>query len=355
MNVAVYSKPFFPNMGGLEKNTLTLCLALGDLGHSVTLITETTAETGEDDRYPFQLVRSESARQIFRGIREADLLITNGGNIPLRSTLLGRLRGVSHGAIYHGFRGFETKGASAVRRATNALRRRLAQRASFNVFTGTHSKTETDVPEATAHVLLNPVDKWTQKFYTETSGRNEDGSPFLFAGRLIEGKGIFVLADALKRLDGSLSLHLIVAGEGRHESDFREQVNSLDSIKVTFAGRLTARDLVPLYERARALIVPSTTHKEGNPLVIAEALFAGTPVIASDQPPMIESVGDAGIIVEQGDVAELADAIRRLGTDEACYRRVTGQAEERAELFSYERYRGKLATVLHSSLSVNGP
>jgi glycosyltransferase involved in cell wall biosynthesis len=179
-----------------------------------------------------------------------------------------------------------------------------------------------------------------QSFYDgdERESRSSD-APFLFAGRLIEGKGIFVIARALERLDGEFATHVVIAGEGRDGKRLRKRMKGFSTIEVDFAGRLKTSELVDRYQEARALLVPSTTHKEGNPLVIAEAIYAGTPVIASDQPPMIESVGDAGMIVEQDNAQELAEAIRVLQTNPEAYRDKKKRAEARADLFSYDRYR----------------
>ncbi|MCS4199751.1 glycosyltransferase family 4 protein [Salinibacter ruber] len=346
MRIAVYSKPFFPQMGGLERNTLTLCSALTDLGHEICLITETAST--EEKSYSFPVVRTRSPYRIYDQLGGTDLLITNGGNVPLWAVVPAVARGLPYGMIYHGFRGFENEEYGVVNRLKNELRKSLAQKARVNVFTSTHSKEITNVPEERAHVLLNPVDKRMMELYkegTERGGSNKD-APFLFAGRLIEGKGILLLAEALKRLDGDQEFELIVAGEGRDEERFRSHVVKLETITVDIAGRLEADELIPLYQRAKALLVPTTTHLEGNPLVIAEALYAGTPVIASDQPPMIESVADAGIIVEQGDAAALASAIARANSDESYYQSLREAALDRGDMFGYDRYKNRVRNIM---------
>ncbi|MCS4174829.1 glycosyltransferase involved in cell wall biosynthesis [Salinibacter ruber] len=351
MRVVVYSGPFFPNMGGLERNTLTLCCALTDLGHEVTLLTETPAEDADD--YPFRVIRSRSIQTFYREVHGADFVITNGGNVPLRVATVAYLQGIPYGAIYHGFRGFEDESEEWGGRLKNRARRVLAEDAAVNIFTSTHSKEVTGLPETTSQVLLNPVDKRLQEWYDGDKDQDRVDAPFLFAGRIIEGKGVLVLADALQKLDGNRQLELVVAGEGRDEGRFRDRIQSLRTIDVTLTGRLDAGELVSLYQHVRALLVPTTTHDEGNPLVIAEALYAGTPVIASDQPPMIESVGDAGVIVEGGDAKALADAIARLDADDSYYASLREEAEARAQLFSYEGYRERLSDILPFTESVS--
>jgi len=195
-------------------------------------------------------------------------------------------------------------------------------------------------------VILNPVDKRMEPLYEKTPSDSAERPPLLFAGRIIKGKGVLVLMESLLHLDGSLELNVLIAGEGPAESEMRRRSRSLQTINVQFAGRLDSTELVNAYQQARALVVPSTTHKEGNPLVVAEALYAGTPVIASDQPPMVESVGDAGITVVQGDDQELAASIRHVYEDSSFYDSLCRNARERASLFTYRHYKEEIEEVL---------
>lgn len=64
-----------------------------------------------------------------------------------------------------------------------------------------------------------------------------------------------------------------------------------------------------------------TVRREGNPPVIAEAVSVGTPVVGSDQPPMVESIGDARVTFPSGDVVALTAQIERMLADET-YARV---------------------------------
>jgi glycosyltransferase involved in cell wall biosynthesis len=278
-------------------------------------------------------------------ISGVDLLIVNG-NISLRVHPISWVMGIPYATIYAKFTGYKREGKGVNKKIENLARKFIAENAHKNIFLSKYAEESSDLPEKANEVVFNPVDKWMQEFYNET-GREERSpkAPFLFAGRLIEGKGLFVLADALALLDGEVSFQLEVAGEGRDAERFRERTRSLSTIQVDLLGRLDNAALVECYQRARALILPSTTHKEGNPLVVAEALYAGTPVIASNQPPMIESVGDAGIIVKQGDAQALAEAMQKMKTNEEAYRYFRKEAEKRSDFFGYERYRDRIREV----------
>lgn len=346
MRVAVYSKPFFPKMGGLERNTLTLCLTLEELGHSVLLITETLSEKPDD--YPFSVMRTRSVWDICGALSGADLLIVNG-NVSLRIHPIAWVRRIPYAVVYHNFQGYRRRGRGLAVMLENSLRGAVARQAAFNIFTNTYAKERSGLPRNSTHVVLNPVDKRMQELYDGRGLRERKANaPFLFAGRIIEGKGVFVIAKALERLDGELRVRVVIAGEGRDENRLWKCTRDLSTIQVDFAGRLDAPELVEQYQKARALLVPSTTHKEGNPLVVAEAIYAGTPVIASDQPPMVESVGNAGIIVKQGSAEELAEAIRELQADPETYSDAKEHAEKRSNLFSYDRYRCQMQDIFGS-------
>jgi glycosyltransferase involved in cell wall biosynthesis len=345
MRIVVYSKPFFPHMGGLERNSLTLSLALTDLGHEVYLFTETCESDPADETYPFDVIRSQSLLDLFRLLRSSDLFLVNG-NVSLQTLPCALIQGISYGIIYHSYRGYRRSGSGMRTQIENRLRRFVAKQAAANIFTNSHARDRSGLPASRCHVILNPVDKRMEPLYEGVSSDSAEPSPLLFAGRIIEGKGVFVLLEALSHLDGSVSLDVVIAGEGPAEPEMRRRSESFETIDVQFTGRLDSTELVDVYQQARALVVPSTTHKEGNPLVVAESIFAGTPVIASDQPPMVESVGKAGIIVGQGDDQALAEGIRRVYKDDPFYHSLCREAQERRHLFGYQRYKEEINRVL---------
>jgi glycosyltransferase involved in cell wall biosynthesis len=289
-------------------------------------------------------VRTSSIVQIARLVRASDFVLVNGG-ISLRVHPIAFLLGLPFGAVYVNHKQFESSKEGVSDRMADLARLFLARRASINIFLSKYAAQNAPVPTRSSYVVRNTVDKEMQQHYNSVQKSRSLDAPFLFAGRIIRGKGIFVLARALEYLDGEISLRVIIAGEGRDEALLRKRTEDLETIDVAFAGRLDSADLVKLYQEARALLVPSTTHKEGNPLVIAEAIYAGTPVIASDQPPMVESVSDAGVIVTQNSAQELADAIRTFRNQPETYASRKEQAEYRSDLFGFDKYRKQMKSI----------
>ncbi|MGH9246393.1 MAG: glycosyltransferase family 4 protein [Acidimicrobiales bacterium] len=84
--------------------------------------------------------------------------------------------------------------------------------------------------------------------------------------------------------------------------------------RVERLGRIPRLDLDRLISGATALVYPSRYEGFGIPL--AEAMALGCPVIAADATALPEVVGDAGILVDPGDVEGWATAMLGLVDDE---------------------------------------
>ncbi len=124
-------------------------------------------------------------------------------------------------------------------------------------------------------------------------------------------KGIDRMLEAMPAvLTGVPTAHYLIVGDGEAGEDLAGEAARLRiADRVTFAG---ARADVPLMLAAADLFVlPSLT--EALPTVVAEAMAAGLPVVATrvgGTPEMVDS--DTGILVEPDDPAALARAVRLL-------------------------------------------
>jgi glycosyltransferase involved in cell wall biosynthesis len=161
-------------------------------------------------------------------------------------------------------------------------------------------------------------------------------------GRLEAQKGYDVLIRALSAVDGAT---LVLVGEGSERATL-EQLAS----KVGVAERvewLGWRDDARGYLRAFDVFAfPSRF--EGFPLAVLEALLARAAVVATDVGSIGEAVrhGETGLLVPRDDAAALADAIRKLLTDESLRRRL-GEQGRRLVL---ERFTAEHMTSAFESL-----
>jgi glycosyltransferase involved in cell wall biosynthesis len=171
----------------------------------------------------------------------------------------------------------------------------------------------------------------------------EKNSLFLFIGRLSPEKGALVAARAARLADVPIAF----CGDGRS----REAVVQANP-DAKMLGWIAKDELGSWMTRARCLVFPSLWY-EGYPLVVADALRAGVPVIVSKSSIAASSISDGvnGIHVAAGDIRAWAEAMTRLNSDDLVHR--FGQAAFRAgkQLLDYDEYMSRLMGIYEKALS----
>ncbi|MBA2448594.1 MAG: glycosyltransferase family 4 protein [Chloroflexi bacterium] len=125
--------------------------------------------------------------------------------------------------------------------------------------------------------------------------------------------------------------------------------------RVRVHGRVSSERLADLYRQADALALAST--HEGYGMVLAEALAAGLPIVATRVGAIPEVVRDGleAELVEAGDVAGLAGALTRLAHDPIERQRRSACARERASsLPNWEESCAAFAAVLDRAILARG-
>lgn len=137
---------------------------------------------------------------------------------------------------------------------------------------------------------------------------------FLFVGRLAAKKGIDVAIRALTLVPDA---RLRVVGDGPERDALEALSRDLGlTDRVRFVGKLPNDEVLREMAVAQALLIPSVVapngDRDGTPVVLAEAVAACTPVIASDLGGLAEQIvhGRTGVLVPSGDVESLAGAMR---------------------------------------------
>jgi glycosyltransferase involved in cell wall biosynthesis len=129
------------------------------------------------------------------------------------------------------------------------------------------------------------------------------------AGRLEPVKGYDRLLKALALLD---AVRLVIVGDGSLAGQLCRLAQDLGiSDRVSFAGMVPHTGLAPYFQAADALVISS--HSEGWPTVIHEAMSSGTPVVAPAVGGIPEALADPslGLIVSSGEPDVLAAGISR--------------------------------------------
>jgi len=104
---------------------------------------------------------------------------------------------------------------------------------------------------------------------------------------------------------------------------------------VVFAGYLPELEFVALLQNCRGLIFPSLY--EGFGLPVLEAMNCGRPVLCSNVTSLPEVVGDAALLFDPRDAADIAQAIGRLESEPALEQQLVQRGHARASLFGDAR------------------
>jgi N-acetyl-alpha-D-glucosaminyl L-malate synthase BshA len=122
---------------------------------------------------------------------------------------------------------------------------------------------------------------------------------------------------------------LALIGDGPERPRIQSLVRELGLAQdVCFHGEVA--DLVALYQASDVFLMPSASESFG--LAALEAMACGLPVVAADVGGLPEVVvdGETGFLVPVGDVAVMADRVRRLLDDDALHARMSAAASGRA-------------------------
>ena len=160
-------------------------------------------------------------------------------------------------------------------------------------------------------------------------------------------KGLDVLLTSLA-MPGAPELPLLCAGQpGWGGQDLLAQATAagLPAGRVRLLGRVSDADLAVLLDRARALVVPSRAEGFGLPLL--EAMAAGTPVVTSDAPALVE-VGGGAARVSPLEPSVLALALAEVADDDALRTRMVKAGLARAAAFTWDRTGRELWTALRT-------
>jgi len=157
----------------------------------------------------------------------------------------------------------------------------------------------------------------------------------LYAGRLDSEKGVKTLLNTVSTVrESAPSARYILLGEGSLEAELRTTVDAkgLDEAVDLVTDR-QPYDLMPfVYRTADVFVYPSETTDdwaEQFGYSVTEAMSCGVVPVVSDCGSLPWVVGDAGVVVPEGDAGALADKIADLLTDNGQRRRLGAAARER--------------------------
>lgn len=192
--------------------------------------------------------------------------------------------------------------------------------------------------------LPNPL-----AFWPEQPADPAPGGVVTYLGRFSAEKGVAFLLDAWGAIaPAHPGWRLRLVGSGPDEAALRRRAAGIDGA-VEFAAPVT--DAMSLLRESSIVVLPSLT--EGLPLVMAEAMAMGLPVIATDCSAgvrLLSQDGRAARLVPRGDAGALAGGLATLLEDRSERVRLGALARDSVSAYRLEavmdRWEAMLADVM---------
>ncbi len=171
----------------------------------------------------------------------------------------------------------------------------------------------------------------------------------VYSGRLEKRKRVHILLQAVKIcVQKGLPIEVKIVGEG---SEYQELVKLAIEYgineHVEFCGSFPYDEALQFFAWAHCLVLPST-HSEGWPKVVAEAMCYGVIPIAVLHGQLADMMGDRGILVPNGTVEEFAGALWDISMHSHQYLETTQESAIWAHKYSLDGLRRDVKSLLES-------
>ncbi|HKY98853.1 MAG TPA: glycosyltransferase family 4 protein [Gemmatimonadaceae bacterium] len=269
-------------------------------------------------------------------------------------------RNASSSALVSTFFSAELMWKGPLRTAFAPILRRIIRNSDAITVISSYTRERLHEYEAGVDTVTIPFGAAAKNQGSTTPSHRSATDPFelLFVGRLVKRKGVNVLLNAVKLLEGDRRLHLRIVGGGPELGELQQLATALGiTDKVTFDGVVTNERIAELFRQCDALVLPAivteTGDTEGLGVVLIEAMGYGKPVIASAAGGIVDIVkdNDTGLLVPPGDAAALASAIRRAMDDPDEMTRLAARGTTFADqAFGWPAIVGQLMSVYESAV-----
>ena len=204
------------------------------------------------------------------------------------------------------------------------------------------------IPSKNIHVVYNAINNdLVNEAFNKNIRKKSNRPMILYFGRVKKYKRLNHLLKAFKLVKEKIpKVKLVIAGKGNGYKHLipLSMILGLDSIE--FRGVVSEEEKIKLLKEAWVSVTPST--KEGWGITVIEANACGTPVIAYKVPGLRDSIrhGYNGLLVENGNIKALSNAIINLIEDNDLREELSRNAKEWAKQFNWDKSAERFEKVL---------
>jgi glycogen(starch) synthase len=303
LKILIYSRVFWPSIGGLEMMMEILAEEFTAAGHQVKVATLVASEAERNRDY--EVVRLPTLKSCVQLLRWSDVCLC--ANVSLRglpSIMIARTPVVvSHQGTY------DLPG----RFSLLSEAKKIVTRFSHNICCSQAVQAHIPGPSV---VIPNTYRNDVFKEYGDVI-KDLD---IVFVGRLVSDKGVIDLIEAMGELGrAGFQPRLSIVGDGPERPAILTKVGELDlGPQVTFTGVKTGCDLARFVGRHRVLAVPSRW-AEPFGIVALEGIACGCVVVGTSLGGLPEAIGPCGVTVPNGDTSAMAQALRSVLEDDSLH------------------------------------
>lgn len=321
MRVLLTCEDYFPHLGGAEVCVFNVRQELKATGHTVTVFTNTLATTNDEDRVirlkwsfaPGPLMKT--FRVLWKVIGEQDVVhCTYSFRIACICAVICRVRKVPMLLTQQGKGIVPEANPKLLHRVLFRLCQEISMKLASHITSTSDEITDLTaafVPRSKITLVSNGYDAALftpnssipvpPEFKALSSGTRK----LLTIRRLVPKNGIHILVQALALVAAQRQdFHYFAIGEGRTEAFIRELIarHNLER-HVTLLGKRGNDELLPFYQHADLLLVPSSA--EARSIACIEAMGMAKPIIASRVGGLIDLLGPDSVY---GDLVAIYDS-----------------------------------------------
>ncbi|SOY44563.1 glycosyltransferase family 4 protein [Cupriavidus taiwanensis] len=285
-DLLIFSAPFHPSVGGMERFAEDLAQGLTDLGYRIELATRTPAAADDAVAFAYPVTRVAGYISLARALLRHSLVVFVGMtfyDVLLATVLRRRIVLTHHGPYAHYGDG---------RRFTAGTVKRWMSRFYDNICVSRYLAGWFPGQPLVIH------NGYRDDLFAHSSPPRRACS-FVFVGRLVTEKGVDMLLRSFAKLRGLRpDARLTIIGDGPQYALLVALANALECAEaVTFAGAQPAAAVAAMLVQHACLVVPSIGYEPFG-IVALEGLAAGCEVIVTHRGGLPEAVDRFGWVVE---------------------------------------------------------